>query len=236
MICKFNTVTSTQDVLEQIVRQNPQLPVFSTVSATFQTDGRGRIRHRWISEQAKNDLFSTYLKPGIEISHTDFLYQLSALAVVTVLHENGITQASVKYPNDILVNGKKIAGILVENKIRGKKILYSISGTGLNVNQTDFPPSVRATSILSETGKKTSPDEWIIRITDRLAELSRLHTQEIMRKYLYFWDRPGNKKGIIVKGYKREGIIRKIENGTLWLETSGKQTYGFPLAEIKAWI
>ena len=123
----------------------------SVVAVRCQTKGRGQRTNIWLSEAGENLTFSIVLKdlkilPVEQIA----ISQITALSVVDYLARHGIS-AKIKLPNDIYVDSKKICGILIEHSIRSNKIMWSIIGIGINVNQTVFPSSLpNPTSILLE--------------------------------------------------------------------------------------
>lgn len=124
----IKTTHSTSTLLKQLAAEgNP--PDF--IYAGFQTAGRGQTGNSWESEEGKNLLCSILLPPDKNLY---FLNIAVGVALVRVIGE----AFTIKWPNDIYYEDKKIAGILIENAIIGNEIKYSIAGIGLNVNQTDF--------------------------------------------------------------------------------------------------
>jgi BirA family biotin operon repressor/biotin-[acetyl-CoA-carboxylase] ligase len=110
----------------------------SVISAGFQTVGRGQSGNRWESEKDKNLLFSIILYPE-RISPTDqFLISKAVSLGIAGFLMRHISDISIKWPNDIYAGNDKIAGILIENAIAGSRMIHSIAGIGLNVNQTIF--------------------------------------------------------------------------------------------------
>ena len=131
---KIEDVTSTNDYLSQLCKNN-ETKEFYTVWAERQTAGRGQRGNSWESEPGKNLTFSIVLYPTVLKARQQFyLSMLVSTAVVYAL--NNYTKGfSVKWPNDIYWNDKKIAGILIENELEGNYVMQSIVGIGLNVNQ-----------------------------------------------------------------------------------------------------
>lgn len=141
----FNTIDSTNDYIK---RNQSKLEDRSIVVSKIQTKGRGRSNHKWNSDEG-NLYFSMLVKKGIQTDFEDIVDV--SVSLVKLLESYGIN-ADIKYPNDILVNGKKIAGILIE-KIYSDK-LFEVIGIGLNVNQIDFGDlNPIATSIKQVVGK-----------------------------------------------------------------------------------
>ncbi len=114
------------------------------VSSDFQQRGKGHGDNQWESKEGRNLLFSLLLKPAfIEPSEQFILTECISLALLRTL-KKWIKNApvSIKWPNDIYVGDKKISGILMQHTIRGNRIQYSITGIGLNVNQSSFSPEI----------------------------------------------------------------------------------------------
>jgi len=234
-ICKFNTISSTQDEMKKILRQNVTVPPFSVIAAAVQTRGKGRMGRKWDAEKDKNALFSFVTYPGLPPSDAFVLYQWAAVAVAESLREYAGVDAVIKYPNDILVNGKKIAGILIDNLIGDNKIKYAVTGIGLNVNQKEFPEHLHATSLVNETGKMTPPDIWIERIISTYKKYLESGSREIFRQYVYLWDRAGAKKGIIFQNRPVAGEITAMKNDLIYIRT-GRDIREFPVRQSHAWI
>src|ERR1700752_298971 len=116
-----------------------RLPEGSAVLAKFQTKGKGQFGTQWESEKEKNILASFVFYPGfLEPKELFMLNQAIALGVYDCVKQVVKKKVSVKWPNDIYVGDKKIAGILIENSITFSDVNYSIAGVGLNVNQEKF--------------------------------------------------------------------------------------------------
>ncbi len=225
LICQYETTGSTQDEMKKALRRF-HFPDFAVIAAQNQTYGRGRQGRHWHSLPGKNALFSVYI-PGIfDTVNMEMLYQSVALAVVKSLLRNHCRKAVIKYPNDVLVDGKKIAGILIETNIRQNRIHDVIAGIGINVNQQNFPPSLNATSIIRETGRKTDINRIIIDTVKEIKNLIQSNQSEILEAFTYFWHRQGKKKGITVYGKPVEGRIKHLKNGLIYLETgNGMKTF-----------
>jgi|SRR5690554_53262 len=116
--------------------------------AQHQTEGRGQRGTKWYAEAASSLLFSIILRPSLRADEQFLLSQCIALGIYRYIDNLSVDEVNVKWPNDILVEGKKVAGTLIENVLSGNRIQYSVIGVGLNVNQTNFPEFSReATSL-----------------------------------------------------------------------------------------
>ena len=143
---------STNDFLIHLTKKN-NLPEWSNVSTGYQLKGRGQRNNQWLSQKNKNLLFSFLFLPEIDIKDQFNIHILVSLGIYHGLKKIGIPNISIKWPNDIYVNDKKISGILIENSISHDKIRKSIIGIGLNVNQKFFK-DLKATSLINVMGKK----------------------------------------------------------------------------------
>ena len=121
----------------------------TVIYADFQTNGRGAYKNFWESDATKNILCSIILCPNIEAKDQFIISKITSLSLTSYLNYHNI-KAKIKWPNDILVNKKKIAGILIENSIIATKINDSIIGIGLNINQTYFKKALCPTSVFLE--------------------------------------------------------------------------------------
>ena len=151
----FEQTTSTNDVAEKLARDGVREGV--VVFAESQTKGRGRLGRVWMSPTRKGLWFSVLLRPNLRPQETTQLTVISATAlrraIKTVV---GIT-ADIKWPNDLLIGGKKVAGILTEMSAEVDRVRHIILGIGLDVNQetNEFAPDLRkiATSLRIEAGE-----------------------------------------------------------------------------------
>lgn len=118
------------------------------VLADHQTAGRGQYQRTWLSAPAQNLTFSVVLRPA-RSNGISMMKQVAALAVVDTLTSIGLSDAAIKWPNDVMIGNRKVAGILVEAVFKGSVLDRVIIGIGLNVHQTEFAEDVRyiATSV-----------------------------------------------------------------------------------------
>ncbi len=133
-------------------------PDGALVLSEKQTKGRGREERNWFSPSRDGIYLSLILRPSIPPGEAPVITLLTAVAVAETLLSLTRLKIAIKWPNDILVGGKKLAGILTEMTTQGDSIDYVVVGLGLNVNMPRFPDDIRdkATSILIETGKRFS--------------------------------------------------------------------------------
>jgi BirA family biotin operon repressor/biotin-[acetyl-CoA-carboxylase] ligase len=145
----FETLDSTNVTAGELAQQN--VAEGTVVLANEQTGGKGRMDRSWFSPADLNLYFSLILRPASSRLH--YIPFLAALSVHDTLQTLGV-DADVKWPNDVLVGGKKLAGILMRTSTEQNALRYAILGIGINVNIPEFPPDLArtATSIALEMG------------------------------------------------------------------------------------
>ena len=151
----FEQTTSTNDVIEKLARDG--VKEGAVVFAESQTGGRGRLGRKWISPERKGLWFSILLRPDLRPQETTQLTVASATALRRAIQSVTGLKPEIKWPNDILVGEKKVAGILTELSAELDRVKHVILGIGVNVNQdaAEFPPELRrlATSLKIESGR-----------------------------------------------------------------------------------
>lgn len=151
----FNRIGSTNEFLKRLARRGAAEG--TTVIADEQTSGRGRLGRRWHSPPGRGLWFSFLLRPQLEIEKVGLVSLAIAAVIAETLAQNHEAEYTVKWPNDVLVSGRKACGILCETQVSPAGVESIIAGVGLNVNQhyDDLAPAWRAqaTSLLLATGK-----------------------------------------------------------------------------------
>lgn len=158
-LIKLDATDSTNGYLKGLLRTQ-NVEDFTVVVTSNQKKGRGQLGRSWITEPGKN-LTISILKhfEALNISEQFILNIASSMAVYHTLKHYAIPDLQVKWPNDIMSGDKKICGILVENMVKGQGITSSVIGIGLNVNQTNFEDTLRATSMQLRLGKELDIDQ-----------------------------------------------------------------------------
>lgn len=166
----FPRLTSTMEVARDEVKGGAVEG--TVVVADEQAAGRGRFKRRWLSPPGSVSL-SVILKP--DVGSLPYIIMLAAVAVAGAIEAVTGLKTQLKWPNDVLVNGKKVGGILTESGLRGKEVAYTIVGIGINVNLrlADFAEIASlATSLSDELGGDVSRLELVRQL---LFELDRLY-------------------------------------------------------------
>jgi len=132
-------------------------PEGALIGADHQTAGRGRHGRTWSDASGLNLLFSLVLRPGLRQDRLGLIPLTAGLAVAEAIEKHTPLSPLLKWPNDILVDGKKVCGILLEGRLNPQNGSQAtmVLGIGLNVNQTEFPTDLadKATSLALETGQ-----------------------------------------------------------------------------------
>lgn len=153
LIIKLSSVDSTSAFLKQWVQQTKEHKAIG-VWAEHQTHGVGRMGTTWYAEKGQNLTGSVYI--GDISIPKEFVFEINkrvCLTVFDILRQENGDGLTIKWPNDILIDDKKIGGILVEPILRGNLIIGVVVGCGINVNQLEFPKLPCATSLARVTGK-----------------------------------------------------------------------------------
>lgn len=140
----FETIDSTNTCARTLAQAGTEEG--AVVLAEFQSEGKGRLGRRWQANPGENLLFSVILRPSIPRASAGFLTFYASVAVARAIDETCGCSIECKWPNDLLLNGRKVCGILLENSIEQDVVECSVVGVGLNVNQTDFPADLGATA------------------------------------------------------------------------------------------
>lgn len=147
------TIGSTNSVAKTLAQQGA--PEGTLVIADEQTAGRGRLGRRWLAPRGTCLLFSLVFRPGLKVDRAQALNMICGLGVRQAIHELTALPAQLKWPNDIMLHGRKTGGILTEMSSSGECLEYVVVGIGLNVNVdlSALPAEFKATSIAHELGR-----------------------------------------------------------------------------------
>jgi len=166
----FQETTSTNDVIEKLARDG--VKEGAVVFAESQTRGRGRLGRKWLSPAKRGLWFSVLLRPGLRPQEATRLTVASATALRRAIESQTGLEPEIKWPNDILICGKKVAGVLTELSAEVDQVKYVILGIGVDVNLSlgDLPAELRksATSLKIELGKSVSRPELAVAILREL--------------------------------------------------------------------
>jgi len=216
------TAETTQKIAHQEARAGA--PHGTVVIANEQTAGKGRMGRTWHSAKDKGVWMSILLRPKIVPQQATLLTLLTATVLADVLSNVTNENVTIKWPNDILIDGKKVAGILTEMQAEQDQIQYIIIGIGLNVNQTvnEIPPELKhiATSLQVETNRSLDINVSIQQILHTFEKSYTTFMQDGFTPIKHKWERYGYQIGrtIRVNTAKQsyEAVFSGIaENGAL---------------------
>ena len=152
-ILHYDTLISTNDSAKELAEAGAGEG--TVVLADYQTRGRGQFRRRWHSPKGKDLLFSIIVRPAaLRANAVSLTTQIAAMSVRDALQREFDLPSKIKRPNDILVDGRKICGILVEGSTRSNTVEYLIVGIGININSAPKELVRGATSLCAQLGKE----------------------------------------------------------------------------------
>lgn len=237
VIVYLDAIDSTNNYAANLLKQTKV--VNGTIILTKrQENGKGQRGTTWQSEPEKNLICSTIIFPHIGVKEVFTLNMITSLAVVDLLSDECISNIGLKWPNDVYVGHKKIAGILIETQLAGPAIKSAIIGLGLNVNQEKFYGSFEPTSMILERGFATNIDRLVKSYWEKL------------RFYIELYDTAG-RESILERyykqliGYKRiqqfedesgpfEGEIIGVDQfGRLCIRKNDGHNYTYQIKEVK---
>ncbi len=240
IVYQEQTVDSTQTIATALANEGAAEGV--VVSAEEQVAGKGRMGRKWHSKYGDSLAMSIILRPTVPLEKYPQLTLVAAVAVVqTIEKETGI-RPDIKWPNDILINGKKLVGILTELHRDKNGNQFVVLGIGINVNtaQEDFPNEVQeiATSLRIELGEKVEKEKIMQGIFTSLESLYRQYLDESFTEIKKMWESYSISIGKeIVARTLTEVIFGKAvgitEEGVLLLEDKSGKIHSLYSADIE---
>ncbi|MGB2994110.1 MAG: biotin--[acetyl-CoA-carboxylase] ligase [Paenisporosarcina sp.] len=231
---------TTQPIAHQLAQAGE--PDGAIVICEEQTAGKGRLARAWTSTQGKGIWMSVIIRPEIPPTKAPQLTLVAAVAVTRAIEDIADVRAEIKWPNDLLINGKKCTGILTELQADIDRVHAIILGIGVNVNQqlTDFPEEIQsiATSIQMVTGKPVDRAELVARILHHLEIYTDLYVKHGFEPLKILWESYSCTLGKRIKAtmiHKQiEGVALGITNeGILQVKTDDGEIHGIYSADIE---
>lgn len=203
-IRRFDSLDSTNDY---VLRNAGQLKSGTVIMAGFQSGGKGTQGRTWVSDADRNLLFSLYYKDEPFTSLPLFSLRI-ALGLANALQEYGLSP-QIKWPNDLIVDDRKIAGILIEMQDKN-----CVVGIGLNVNQQVFPAdlSFPATSLSNQLGKALEPVGVLLKVLDALDEVLTWDDTQVLAHYRSLLYQKGMGRIVSYKGERFPATIVDIDD------------------------
>lgn len=235
----FKTCISTQVIAHELAQSG--VPNGTVIISEEQTAGKGRLSRPWISTARKGIWMSVISRPELTPQQAPQMTLVAAVAVTRAIEEVVGIQAQIKWPNDIFVGGKKVAGILTELQADPDRIKAIILGIGINVNQNevDFPEELMpiATSLKKELGKSVNRAELIAKTLQFLEQYTNLYETHGFNPIKLLWEGYSNMVGQRIRAAMVnetiEGIALGISSeGTLELQLDDGTVRGIYSADI----
>lgn len=210
----------------------------SVILAENQTNGRGQRSLKWQSAKGKN-ILSSFIFEFHELA-PQFLFRINAFVSIAILDflKSHDIEAQIKWPNDILVDSKKICGILVENKLVGNVLQYSIAGFGLNVNQVEFSGLQNVTSMFLEKREEFDLEDIWLSLISYFQKWEGFITSERRSENLHRMYQNNlfgvDKKREFMIGLNRvEGVVKGVNKHGFLLLQIGEEVHYFKNKEVE---
>jgi len=215
----FERVGSTNEVAWEEAEKGAA--EWTLVIADEQTGGRGRLSRKWHSPAGLGAWMSVVLRPDVRPSVAPGITMCASLAVAKALRKLHPMSVSLKWPNDVMVKGRKICGILTEMKASGDRVEFVVCGMGINLNQTeeDFTPELRevATSVLLATGHRADREALVAELMRQMEKLYGVFLgrglQALMGEWRSMCPLFGKIVRITTRGETVEGVFHDIDAG-----------------------
>lgn len=235
-ILYFESIGSTNEVAKGLV--DGGAPEGALVIAEEQTAGKGRLGRRWIAPPGTSLLLSLLLYPDLTLEEVPRLTMLACLAAAEAIESVTGLPVRFKWPNDILIRGRKAGGVLTEVGVTGERLDYVVLGIGLNVNWT--PSQVpelagKATSLSEELGREVSRLELLQRLLISMKG-GYLRLQEGYLPHKAFTSRLANigeEVEVVLPRGKEEGFVKGVNaEGALLLRREDGSTVRVTVGEV----
>ena len=216
-IVYYPELPSTMDAARDLARK--KCPDFTVVVAGRQTRGRGRLKRQWLSDDG-GLYFTMVLRPDIPVLLSSRVNFLASLTLARVLRELFQIDAAVKWPNDILVAGLKISGMLSELEAESDRVLFINIGMGINVNNDPAVVEPGASSLKKITGREISKKMLLARFLDEFEKrLKRVEFENVISEWKKYTVTLNRQVKIVTHKEVSEGLAVDVEqDGALVLE------------------
>lgn len=218
-IIKLNATESTNTYLKELARES-FLSDQTVVVAENQTKGRGQRANAWHSEPGESLTFSMLKRFRDLPAERQFLVSMAvSTAICDALSAFEVPNVSVKWPNDILSDGKKIGGILIENTLEKHNIKYAVIGIGINVNLKRLPNLPQASSMKNQTGRHFDLEKVLHALLEKcfagLDNLQVAHFSEYKKQYEAY-----------MFGYKQKSLFESLDGNRFYATILGVSDIG----------
>jgi BirA family transcriptional regulator, biotin operon repressor / biotin---[acetyl-CoA-carboxylase] ligase len=219
----FEETSSTNDVVERMAPS--QVGEGLVVFAESQTKGRGRHGRTWISPRGKGLWFSVLLRPKFKPAAAARITVAASVAVAHAIQKTTGLDARIKWPNDVTIGGKKVAGILTELRAEGDEIGAAILGIGIDVNcRLEEIPAVIATSLLIETGQSQDRLVLAVQVLSALDHFYRADFDMVVAEWARLSTTLGRQLVVTMGARRVEGHAQALDgDGALLLRRDNGQ-------------
>ncbi|MXV38180.1 biotin--[acetyl-CoA-carboxylase] ligase [Flavobacteriaceae bacterium Ap0902] len=233
----YKSLPSTNQTLYQLALEDPIH--FMVVSTFNQTNGKGYVNNKWESTVNQNLTFSFLINRNLTVQRELPVLNMWVAVTIYEVLTNWQVPSKIKWPNDIIVHGKKVGGILIKSKISNNKITFSVIGIGLNIYQTNFENLARATSIKLEKPDFNKPlenclMEMLYAFEKSFEDFNPLNYKKIIDLYHKNLFKRDEVATYEFDGMTKNGILRGIDdNGNAVIEIEGLGLMTFQHKEVK---
>jgi BirA family biotin operon repressor/biotin-[acetyl-CoA-carboxylase] ligase len=199
-------------------------PEGALVIADHQSAGRGRWGRSWLSRPGSGLLFSLVLRPNEPATAMGLLTTAAGVACAEGIEKSTGLPARIKWPNDVTVNGRKLAGILVETRIAGSKVGVAVVGVGINVHGRPQEVGDGATSLAAEVGSAPARAEVLAAVLAAFEPLFRAEPEVVIERATARSDVLGRRVRVhFADGSSLDGVAsRLLESGALEVDDDGR--------------
>ncbi len=217
---------STQRVACELARQGTEEG--TTVIADRQTAGRGRLGRSWYSPVSANLYCSIVLRPTVAPARVPQLALVIGLAVAETVSATSGLSAALKWPNDVLIRGRKVAGVLTEMEAEVERVHHVIAGIGVNLNAVDFPPELAttATSLRLEGGRPVDRVAFTAALLGAVERRYERYLAEGFAPMRHEWEQISWLRGKEIRVTSSEGVL---EGRVLGVDDDGALELATPL-------
>lgn len=219
-IIYFDQVESTNTIAHEKVALGAEEGTL--IIAECQTAGRGRMGRAWFSPKGKGIWMSLILKPRIPLFFTPQLTLLTAVAACRSIRRICSANVGIKWPNDLLIAGKKVCGILLESNAEDERLKYTVCGIGISANlqQEDYPEELQgiATSLAIEMGHEVEREQLIAAFLKEFEDLYELYYSQGFAPIRTLWEALSVSLGCMVRAHTAQGVV---EGKAMALDDSG---------------
>jgi len=205
----FRELTSTNDIAKELAIRGAREG--TVIVARTQTEGRGRLKRRWMSPEGGLWL-STILRPKTEPKHAPKLTLMASVVVANAISKLSQLKAEVKWPNDVLINHKKVCGILTEARIKDDALDFVVVGIGINANFSvnALPSSIRdfSTTLKEELRKEIECEALLCALLEETESYYNMFSQGKFESMLKEWRRSASFLGSYVEIQSHQEKIR----------------------------